>query len=752
VLARDPGLGHLQAGWCSLVSVTVYLAVGYGMSSALGVPAMVGMVVCGLMGMVCSFTIAESTPLRLARAIGYLTIPYAAAIPLAAWLHPDRPLELCLSVLAVALGNFLVRFGSLGVLTGIVMLSGFVVGVVGDIPLQECSQLFVIAVVASVAVLAARLLLCHPRPRKDLLRTQRAFVIEARGVVDAAATALDPDADQAIAIRRMSRVLRRLNVATLTIDGHLARPEVAADPHLAELLHQYLYDAELALQGIGKAVQQMAGHPVPARLRQAMIDGLVIARDAHLGQLDALGPAAELIRQQATATPDGATVSEDEVRALARRVAGLLDALADALDHWLNLGWNSPATHARVPFQPTVALERGRPAGTGPAARRAGAAQGGSGWRRAVPYLRLTLHAGVAAAIACPIADAISPPRFYWALIGVMITFGGTSTTQERLRKLAHRMAGTVAGAVIGIALLHLIGPDHIYWTLAVIVAGIAFGAWGFQRQYVYWVTGLVAALVQVYGLTTPYHTMDWLLTQRLMDNALGVIAATAVAALIFPVPARKVAREAQHGYLRALEHLVGQVAERWMDPGAPVRLRGAARGVDAALLQVQSAVRPLVRMPLAIRGRSGENLLALLGTATQHARALAAAADIDIDLAPHLRTRVDHITRVLASSLHALDRQVATGEQGGTWMRVRPVIQELESVLGGPPGQQADPMHAALRELASLDEVLGGIADTRGLTIIAAPLAAAPVAGVATASPDPADVPGAPPARPVAG
>ena len=116
-------------------------------------------------------------------------------------------------------------------------------------------------------------------------------------------------------------------------------------------------------------------------------------------------------------------------------------------------------------------------------------------------------------------------------------------------------------------------------------------------------------------------------------------------------------------------------MAERWKEPDAPVRLRGAARGVDAALLQVQSAVLPLVRMPLAIRGRSGENLLALLGTATQHARGLAAAADIDIDLAPHLRTRVDHITEVLASSLH------------------------------------------------------DGIGDSRGLTIIAAPPAGAPVA-----------------------
>lgn len=266
VLAADPGLGQLQAGWRSLVSITTGLAVGYGMSVLLTLPAMLGMMVGGMMGLMSAFAIAENTPLRLTRSILWMPFPYSAVLPLTAWLHDDRALELTLMVVALALTFFLARFGSLALLTGMMLFNSFMVGVMADIPLNLCGKLFVVALVTSAAVLAARLLLCCPMPREDLLRTQRAFVVEARRVGDAAIAALDPDAGPAApdaAVKRMRRSLRRLNITTVTIDGRLAQPEVAADPHTAELLHQYLFDAELALQGIGQAVQRLARLSVP---------------------------------------------------------------------------------------------------------------------------------------------------------------------------------------------------------------------------------------------------------------------------------------------------------------------------------------------------------------------------------------------------------------------------------------------------------------------------------------------------------
>ncbi|WP_299531738.1 FUSC family protein [uncultured Streptomyces sp.] len=724
MLAADPGLGQLQAGWRTLVAMVTSLAVGYVAASALDVPAMIGMMVGGMMGLMSAFAVAENTWQRLARAILWMPFPYAAVLWVAAELHGDRVLEISLMVVALAFTFFLARFGQLALLTGMMLFNGLMVGMMANIPAPLVGKAFAIALVSAVAVLLTRLLLCYPMPREDLLRTQRAFVVEARRVADAAVDALDPDADQRRAVRRMARSLRRLNITTVTIDGRLAQPEVAADPDMAELLHRHLFDAELALRGIGRAVQELTALDVPPPLRQALAVGLVVARDTPLDSAQGLRPAAELIRRRADRVgqhPRGG--GHAETAELAHRVADLLDSLAGSLAHWLSLGWSSPSAPAKVPFQPTVALERNLPAGSAAATQRVLAERTGTSWRRAVPFVRVPLHAGVAAAIVCPITDAIDPGRFYWGLVGVMITLFGTNTTQERLRKFGHRMAGTVAGAVLGILLLHLVGPGHVHWTLAVIVAGLAFGAWGMQRAYAIWVVGLVVALVQLYGLTTPYGSMDHLLGERLLDNGLGILVATACAALIFPLSSRRITREAERGYVSAVDDLVIQLATRWDDPDAPVRLRGAARAVDSALFQVVSLARPLVRMPLGVRGRGADNRTALLTAATGHARALAAAADIDIDFAPRLAERFALIATTLTGSLRALDRSLAAPTPGGCWQRVSPLVEELKAELSmAPPGPRAARVRTALRELAALDETLAGYAESRGLTVRTSP------------------------------
>jgi len=671
----------------------------------------------GVIALVGALVVAENTVPRLAAALVWLPFPFSAAFTLASWLQTNRTLELWLLVVGVALQFFLTRFvPPFGLVAGLTLFVGFLLGFSVRLPLVDSGRVFIVAVVAAVAVLAARLLLCYPMPREDLLRAQRAFVIEARRAVDAAAIALDPDTNRAVAVGRMRRALRRLNVTAVIIDGRLAQPQAAGDADTAELLHQYLFDAELAVQGIGQAVEQLTSRHVPARLREAMVVALELARDAHLDRSDTVHSAAELIRQAGAAPLHAMGADEAEVRALTLWVADLLDGFASGLASWLSLGRNSPAERARVPFQPTVVLEGNRPAGTGAAARRV--ANVGRGWRRVIPYVRVPLQAAIATAIVLPIAYyAVDPGHFYWGVIGVMVGLVGSNTTTERVRKLAHRMVGTVIGAVIGILLVHAIGPGHIWWTLAVIVVALALGAFGTQYAYAFWVISLVTALIQLYAMTTPSSGLDWLLTKRLLLNALGIVVAGVCAAAIAPVSTRKIVREAGHAYLSALEQLITQVALRWKEPDASIRLRGAARAVDAALLQVQSVMRPLVRMPLSLRGRRGDNALALLGTATRHAHVLAATADIDITLAPSLLAQVERITAILADSLRVLDQQFATGQRG-TWVRVSPIIGELESALQPPEGPHAKPLLNALHELAAIDEVLAGIAENRRLEV----------------------------------
>ncbi|HSY16206.1 MAG TPA: FUSC family protein, partial [Jatrophihabitantaceae bacterium] len=544
----------------------------------------------------------------------------------------------------------------------------------------------------------------------------------ARRVTSAAADVLSSHADRTHAIRRMRRALHRLNVTTLIVDGRLATPELAADPTATELLHRYLFDAEISLQGIAKATQDLVGRRVPPPLRDAMANGLAAATDAHLARVHELRPWAELIRSEAEACERGGR-SDAEVLALARRVGDLLESLTDALANWLQLGWTTPASGGEVPFQPGVMLEAGgRPTGIGAAARRLAAVEHGKGWRGKIsPYLRAPLQVALACAITVPIADAISPPHFYWGIVGVLLAMLGPATTRERVRKTVHRLAGTALGATIGIIVVHLVGHGHSFLIVALIVGSVSVGVLGLQNFYFFFVTFLTIGLVQIYALSTPNSGINWLLTQRVIETGLGLVVGTLAVALLFPLTMRGVKYEAEHGYLNALEQLMTKVAERWSTPGAQVRLRGAARAVDAALYQIRSTLRPVIWIPVVTRNKDNDHLLALLSTADGHARTLAAAADIDLHLQPWGSGQIERIIDTLTASLKALDRRVTSGESGGTWTLASPLIHELASSTTESAGPQADRLRVALDELAALDEVLAILAETRGLQVAAA-------------------------------
>lgn len=708
VLAFDPGLANLQVAWRNLVSLVVAFATGYGMAHAVDVTPRLGLMVGGVLAMISSLWINEGNPKRLARLLLFLPFPASGALALGVWLQPHRVADMWLAAAAMVVWFYLVRYGPFGLLAGAMIFSYFLFGTISPMPMEDAGRLALVIAVVAVALLTARLVLCYPTPREDLLRAQRAFVIQARRVAAAAADTLSAAAGRAAATRRMDHALHRLNVTTVTVDARLASQE---DGEVAELLHRYLFDAEVALHAVATAVQQLGGRRIPPALRQALVWGLSTVRDAHLEQAHELRPAAVLIRQQAAGTAEGTGPDDPETCALARRIADLLESLADSITFWLDLGYHVPIEGTRGTFQPVVMLEPGgRPTGVGPTARKLAAVEHGKGWRGSIsPYLRAPLQAAIALAITVPLADAVSPQHYYWALIGVIIAMLGPATHTERVRKSVERVAGTALGAVIGVVLLHLIGHGHPYAILTVMALAISLGTVGVLHYYTFFVIGLNVALVQLYGTYTPNSKIDWLMTQRVFENGVGLAVGVLCAAALFPLSNRKIIREATQDYLVALERLIAQISERWSAPENQVRLRGAARGVDAALYQTRSALRPAIRMPGIVRSTDADKFLAVLATASGHARALATAADVDID--PHLRDRAEHVLAALGRSLHELQQHLTEGRKTGTWADISPLIRELQSAVRGDARLRENSLLVALDELTALDETLAHLA-----------------------------------------
>lgn len=703
----DPGWSRAQMGWRTLVSLVAGIATGYGMARGLSQPELLGAVFGGLIGLISGLHVPDGPVREIARSLCWFAPPFAVTLLVSTALAPYRLAGLSLVVAVISLGAYLDRFGHNWHSFGTMLFASYLVGLVTPIPLSSYPQFLAIVVAAVAACILARTILCRYSPARDLGQTRRAWQAACRHVAASMQGVLVGPEREA---RRLRRNLDRVNTMALTLDGRLGHPSV--DPQLAEHLHSTVLDVEQALVSLAELCQELAeeGEPTAQAAAAAQLAALAAGRS---------GDAASL-RTCAVERRTGQAQHE--------RSSDLVEMIADELDAYqLNIGIVSDeltlATDEHLPFEGVVALEGARPAGVRPLAHKASAAAPATWWRlrRPAPAAVNAIQVAIATAIALPLGYAIDPQHFYWAVIGVLIIVAPANTPHERGRKVLRRIAGTVIGAVVGIAIHDLVGLGHPEWTLTVIVLALTMGAYFITISYPLFVTGLVIALVQLYALTTTSGSLDILLLYRLGENALGGVIALITTITVLPVSTRAIVRTGLRSSLRALNDFLANLSTYLTDPDAKVRLRSDARRLDHAVFQTQQVASHLIRTPVrspnpVVPGRSSDQSLGCLSRwggrrhqrldevidgvsgATNQVRAIARHAQ-------HLRSSdgavATEITRVLdtiSTSVTALDDRI-DGPQGQVWTSSRPLIRQL---LSGLPDEDG----GLLRTLTALDDL----------------------------------------------
>ncbi|MBO2458879.1 FUSC family protein [Actinomadura violacea] len=694
-----------------LVGLPAGMAAGYGVAGALGEPAFIGLMLGALPAMLTSLLIADNGAARATIRSVVVYAPFIAALYLSMTLHPHRFLGLAALVPVLFAQFYAARFAPWGNDAGAVLFAGYLCGLLLPMPLTEFGPMAAIAAAGLAAATAARLALCRPAPAKALARIQRAFLACAADVTSAAADLLDAGAgtgpERERALRRLRRRQARLNEAALVADGLLAQPGTTGE---AERLHRLLFETELVVQAVARAVRELDGHAPPGDLRRRVTGAL---RAHAMG-----GPGAEfderaprdlvgwLDRRRASGPPADVGTSS-----LVHHLAVLLTDLSRTSRTWVDAGRAAPGKGDGAPFQSPVVLSAGHAVlGSGPVAERILAS--GGAWRRlrVSPHLRTALQVAVAISIAVPVGDLISGRRFYWAAIGVMIIFTGTNTTYERVRKTGQRALGTVAGGALGIASFELLGAAHPWISLLLVVAGLTVGAYSIASHYTWWVIGLVVALVQLYAFTTGFHTS--LILLRLAENMVGALTAVLVGLVLLPVGTRSMIDEAVRGHLSAVRDLVADAGAPPPD-AADVRLSSASRAVDQALFRLNAVLRPIVRRPTGGSGHADAETLMTLTTVTGYAREIAAAA---VAMPPEAERTLQAVTARMALSLEALIGAFA-GETGGVWRRSVEAIDRLDQAL--VHDLDAVALRQRLQFLALADDALATLAEHRGMRVM---------------------------------
>ncbi|NPC96664.1 FUSC family protein [Nocardioides sp. zg-DK7169] len=321
--------------------------------------------------------------------------------------------------------------------------------------------------------------------------------------------------------------------------GQLSREDwgTGVPPERAVALRLRLFDTELALMSLVSAARDLAGVTVSLEVR-ARLAGRIQLLQAHLAAM-ALAPASGE-RPAEHLTP----WADEEPPAAWPRAARLLTQSVDEL-HWAAQGLRTAALAAldpTLPYDvPLSAAEReeakaeiddttsvpvvhdtdDRPVPAG---------------RRLRPPARRAVQAATASALSLGVGWLVSSTHQYWATLSAYQVLG--ETDGDTFVKGARRVAGTVAGAIVGFAVaISDIGvPGVIIPLLVVAIFGSVYNRQVSPAVSTLWTTMIFALLYEYLGKLTALA-----LEQRVLETLLGAVLALGVAFFLLPTHTRTV-------------------------------------------------------------------------------------------------------------------------------------------------------------------------------------------------------------------
>jgi hypothetical protein len=736
LVSSDPGLNRLRAAAQSVVTIAVALGAEWAfvhLTGALQIETVatgsvataskvaaanhdllaIAMLLGAIIGLMASLGVQDPTPKSQVITFLLLPVPIISALALGIAIGDHRVAALVVIALVLALGTYMRRFGPRGFLVGQLLFIGYFLGfsLHSAVRIGDLGWLAAEVGVGLGVVTAVRFTLFYPYQDRALERTRRSFDARARHVTSFALEVFDAVRLDQRQTQRMHRQLIRLNEAALMIDAQLGDPGAVPDGSSGELLHQRLFDIELAVTNIARFAETMARLDLPAEQRSAVrLALLFVASGDNKGAKTHAEALIDLLHEAGSLSS-----GEDRTATVvAHRFAGSVIDLCDAMTDWMAVDTIDIEKGA---FQPSVVLLGGWLPGSAQVSNTA-SLEGGGRWGEGAGLARYTRNAiqiGIAAGAAIALGDLVSPQRFYWAVIAAFITFMGAHNASEQIRKALFRVAGTVIGIGVGSLLVSAVG-HHTLWSMAAVLVSLFLGLYLLRISYAFMAVAITVTVSQLYQQLGEFT--DSLLLVRLEETALGAAVAIAVVILVLPLHTRQVLRVAVREHVEAVGRLADHAAARLQDraDGIESSLRSDARAVDAAYQAVAATAQPVRRTIWGGADEDTVRALRLTVASRNYSRNL--VVDTEGSRPPDVATDLDmaRATATLHQSIEVVARAL-TGPRDGTYIRSSSLFDRAERSLDDCPNGLPS-TEFALRDFKLLDSTMARLAELMGLAI----------------------------------
>lgn len=607
-VASDPGLSRLRHGLRAAISVATTVGVEALFAQLTGVTGPSAMLHI-MLGAVVALNMATSIrdPRRSVVLRTVAGSPVAAVLGAGAAIltAPVRPLATVMFVVVSFLAVYVRRFGPGWFTYGFVAWQSFFFATFLRAPVSALSGLVVSILVATTWVGLLLTTVLHADPQGTLLRTITALRARTRGVVSAAVDVMDAGGTDA-SLRRLRAQLVQTNEVALLLDGQLSSERALPDGVEPQRIRRWLVDLEIGCDEVASAVEVLVRHAVddagdPAnrptsatlsaarrmlddirsgRLRRARADAARLMHPPLGGQsyVRRLGNGAGFLVDTIDTWASGRLLAGQDATQDAGRDDGQPVGAATPRQ---DMTTQDPHEQAQAGFEPVITLQGGSLPGSADLAS-AVAAREDHWWSRMRFTTRRAIQAGAAAAMAVLLGQLISTQRFYWAVMAAFITFTGTSSTGETVRKAVGRTAGTLAGLFVAVGLAEVTAwSTPLTFVTLIVCIFLAFYVQALSNSWTIFFITLM--LGELYGLL---HTLsDTVLLLRLEETAAGALAGIVASFLVLPVSATDTLKEARRLTLTRLAGLLD-------DCGA--LLRGTAPQTDplVAVVAVDEAAR----------------------------------------------------------------------------------------------------------------------------------------------------------------
>ncbi len=582
-IASDPGLFRLRRGLGAVIAVSTTALLEVRVLGALGLTggALILPVLLGaVMAMVGATSVRELTRGDIGRA--GLWLPPAAAVGFTAGTlaHPSAPLALSVFVGTTFVAVWVRRFGPRWFARGFLLWEGYFFTLFIGPPPSMLPYLLLSVVISSAWVTVLLTTVLFDAPASRMRRTVTALRARLRAAISACLELIDHPGDAEVA-RRLRAQLVKASAVTLLIDAQSSAVGVLPAGLSPNRVRRWVMDLEIGLQDVVGATLHLtrsARTPNAGSVPEIDRDTFHALRTAlkvlGWGDLD-------MARRTLSRLPDD--------NPTVRRLTSGGRQLIEAIDAWQTGGlangqWAPGDDTSDDDYEPVVSLLGDNLPGTAALAGAAVSTDTSHWWSpgRLAFTTRQAVQGAAAAALATGAGELLSHQRYYWAAIAAFVTFAGTSTATETVRKALARTVGTLFGLVVALLLAQASQGDPAL-TITVGLVCI-FGAFYLQPlSYAAMTFFITIVLGELYVMMRLFS--DAIMVLRLEETAVGAAAGIIATFLVLPVPAVATARVARTRLLEQVAVLLDACADR---------LGGLESDIDplTAMIQVSDAAR----------------------------------------------------------------------------------------------------------------------------------------------------------------